>query len=98
NHTRSMPGNGSHRDSGLASNASPRHRSPIGPGQTAARPAGRLVGASGAPTCARSHRPEGELRHMGKIIYTHTDEAPLLATYSFLPIVQAFASSAGVDL
>ncbi|QAY63766.1 NADP-dependent isocitrate dehydrogenase [Xylanimonas allomyrinae] len=30
------------------------------------------------------------------IIYTHTDEAPLLATYSFLPIVQAFARQAGV--
>ena len=25
------------------------------------------------------------------IIYTHTDEAPALATYSFLPIIQAFA-------
>ena len=24
---------------------------------------------------------------MAKIIYTHTDEAPLLATYSFLPII-----------
>lgn len=35
---------------------------------------------------------------MAKIIYTHTDEAPLLATYSFLPIIQAFASSAGVDI
>src|SRR5689334_6690041 len=32
------------------------------------------------------------------IIYTHTDEAPLLATYSFLPIVQAFAGQAGVEL
>ncbi|HET6166688.1 MAG TPA: NADP-dependent isocitrate dehydrogenase [Marmoricola sp.] len=31
-----------------------------------------------------------------KIIYTHTDEAPLLATYSFLPIVQAYAAKAGV--
>jgi isocitrate dehydrogenase len=31
-----------------------------------------------------------------KIIYTHTDEAPLLATYSFLPIIQAYASTAGV--
>jgi isocitrate dehydrogenase len=31
-----------------------------------------------------------------KIIYTLTDEAPRLATYSFLPIVQAFASTAGV--
>ncbi|MGY0057021.1 NADP-dependent isocitrate dehydrogenase [Streptomyces sp. LZ34] len=30
------------------------------------------------------------------IIYTHTDEAPALATYSFLPVVQAYASSAGV--
>jgi isocitrate dehydrogenase len=31
-----------------------------------------------------------------KIIYTLTDEAPALATYSFLPIVQAFTKSAGV--
>jgi isocitrate dehydrogenase len=31
-----------------------------------------------------------------KIIYTHTDEAPALATYSLLPIVEAFASAAGV--
>jgi isocitrate dehydrogenase len=30
------------------------------------------------------------------IIYTETDEAPALATYAFLPIVQAFARSAGV--
>src|SRR6186713_430140 len=35
---------------------------------------------------------------MAKIIYTHTDEAPLLATYSFLPIVQAYAAQAGVDI
>ena len=33
-----------------------------------------------------------------KIIYTHTDEAPLLATYSLLPIVEAFAATAGVEL
>jgi isocitrate dehydrogenase len=33
-----------------------------------------------------------------KIIYTHTDEAPLLATYSFLPILQAFAGKAGVEV
>jgi isocitrate dehydrogenase len=31
-----------------------------------------------------------------RIIYTHTDEAPLLATYSFLPIVEAYAAKAGV--
>lgn len=33
-----------------------------------------------------------------KIIYTLTDEAPALATYSLLPIVQAFTRSAGVDV
>ena len=33
-----------------------------------------------------------------KIIYTKTDEAPLLATYSFLPIVQAFAKTADIDV
>jgi len=31
-----------------------------------------------------------------KIIYTKTDEAPALATYSFLPIVKAFTKAAGV--
>ncbi|WP_030014874.1 NADP-dependent isocitrate dehydrogenase [Curtobacterium sp. S6] len=35
---------------------------------------------------------------MSKIIYTQTDEAPLLATYSFKPIVEAYAKSAGVDV
>ncbi|WP_329222847.1 NADP-dependent isocitrate dehydrogenase [Streptomyces sp. NBC_01485] len=32
------------------------------------------------------------------IIYTHTDEAPALATYSFLPVVQAYAAQAGVSV
>lgn len=32
------------------------------------------------------------------IIYTITDEAPALATYSFLPIVKAFAGAAGVEV
>src|SRR5574341_2182512 len=31
-----------------------------------------------------------------KILYTHTDEAPMLATYSFLPIINAFTKAAGV--
>jgi isocitrate dehydrogenase len=35
---------------------------------------------------------------MATIIYTHTDEAPLLATYSFLPIVSAYAQKAGVEI
>ena len=33
-----------------------------------------------------------------KIIYTITDEAPALATYSFLPIVQAFAKTAEIEI
>ncbi|MEL6654258.1 MAG: NADP-dependent isocitrate dehydrogenase, partial [Bacteroidota bacterium] len=35
---------------------------------------------------------------MAKIIYTKTDEAPALATYSLLPIVKAFTAPAGVAL
>ena len=35
---------------------------------------------------------------MPKIIYTETDEAPALATYSFLPIVQAFTQAAGISV
>lgn len=33
-----------------------------------------------------------------KLIYTYTDEAPALATHSLLPIVEAFAAQAGVDI
>ena len=33
-----------------------------------------------------------------KIIYTHTDEAPALATYSFLPIVEAYTKVAGITV
>ena len=33
-----------------------------------------------------------------KIIYTKTDEAPALATYSFLPILKAFTESANIDI
>jgi isocitrate dehydrogenase len=39
-----------------------------------------------------------EPQDMAKIIYTHTDEAPLLATYSFLPIIAAYAAKAGVEV
>ena len=33
-----------------------------------------------------------------KIIYTKTDEAPALATYSLLPIIEAYTSSAGIEV
>lgn len=35
---------------------------------------------------------------MSKIIYTKVDEAPALATYSFLPIIQAFTKSSGIEI
>ena len=35
---------------------------------------------------------------MNKILYTLTDEAPALATYSFLPIVSAFTAQAGIEV
>ncbi|HNR85623.1 MAG TPA: NADP-dependent isocitrate dehydrogenase [Taishania sp.] len=38
------------------------------------------------------------MSNKSKIFYTKTDEAPLLATYSFLPIVNAFASKANIEV
>nr|WP_036726436.1 NADP-dependent isocitrate dehydrogenase [Patulibacter minatonensis] len=35
---------------------------------------------------------------MMKVIYTYTDEAPALATHSFLPIIEAYAGKAGVEV
>lgn len=35
---------------------------------------------------------------MSQIIYTKVDEAPALATYSFLPIIQAFTKSSGIEM
>jgi isocitrate dehydrogenase len=32
------------------------------------------------------------------IIYTHTDEAPALATYSFLPVIKAFTAGTGITI
>ncbi|MEM7627727.1 MAG: NADP-dependent isocitrate dehydrogenase [Planctomycetota bacterium] len=40
--------------------------------------------------------PESSPRNAAEIVYTKTDEAPMLATYSLLPIVRAFAEPAGV--
>lgn len=38
------------------------------------------------------------MSHTAKIFYTITDEAPMLATHSFLPIVQAFTAPAGISV
>jgi len=37
-------------------------------------------------------------KHIPKIIYTETDEAPALATFSLLPIIQAFAKTADITI
>ncbi|MFT7534478.1 MAG: isocitrate dehydrogenase, partial [Hyphomicrobiaceae bacterium] len=42
--------------------------------------------------------PSGNMTDAPKIIYTHTDEAPALATYSFLPIVQSFVKGSGIEI
>ncbi|MEL7146347.1 MAG: NADP-dependent isocitrate dehydrogenase, partial [Bacteroidota bacterium] len=38
------------------------------------------------------------MTQQAKIIYTITDEAPALATRSFLPIIQAFAAPSGIEV
>src|SRR5689334_19004916 len=64
----------------------------------------RRCRAGGAKTMPSSiaypHRPRDNERgkQAMKLIYTYTDEAPALATHSLLPIVEAFASQAGVDI
>ena len=35
---------------------------------------------------------------MRTIVYTMTDEAPALATYSLLPIIRAFTASSGIEI
>jgi len=38
------------------------------------------------------------MSNTSKIFYTKTDEAPALATYSFLPIVKAFVKSSNIEI
>ncbi len=53
---------------------------------------------SGWRSRARSGATKYPPAPLMKIIYTYTDEAPALATHSFLPIIEAFAGAAGVDV
>ncbi len=59
--------------------------------------AGSNVGARSALVGTPSEKVARVLM-TSKIIYTLTDEAPLLATYSFLPIIEAFSQAAGVEV
>jgi len=52
----------------------------------------KICAASGAASVSETSAPNGT------ILYTYTDEAPMLATYSLLPILQAFTKSSGVAL
>lgn len=45
----------------------------------------------------KPHFRNSIMKHQAKIIYTITDEAPALATRSFLPIVKAFTKSSGIN-
>ena len=38
------------------------------------------------------------MSHTPTILYTKTDEAPALATYSLLPILKAFIEPSGIDM
>jgi len=54
------------------------------------------LGIPAPPTSHHVHRPlEGA---KGSIVYTETDEAPALATYSLLPVIAKFGGLAGVDV
>src|SRR5690606_33286695 len=71
-------------------------REPSGARETGLRP----YNAPSGPTRSRKERRLTRTcnRMTAKIIYTLTDEAPALATYSLLPIVQAFARAADVTV
>ena len=55
-----------------------------------------FLGPAGAPPAAKPLK--NIMTKTAKIIYTKTDEAPALATYSLLPVVEAFATTAGVSV
>src|SRR6476661_7836567 len=58
----------------------------------------RFISGSLVPGSRHDSNPNGALALDSTIIYTHTDEAPGLATASLLPIVSAFAKQAGVEV
>src|SRR5947209_6868276 len=59
----------------------------------------KLPQRNGAAVTEPTSTPEStSAKSSAPIIYTHPDEAPLLATYSFLPVIQAYAAKAGVGV
>ena len=53
---------------------------------------------NGREILSKCQRNGGTMSTDQKIIYTETDEAPRLATFSFLPIIKAFSDAAGVQV
>src|SRR4051794_8934648 len=74
--------------------AAAKYRAPMG-GTDGRRRDGRAARRGRIPCPATGQRREEQAM---KLIYTYTDEAPALATHSLLPIVEAFAGQAGVDI
>ena len=62
------------------------------------RSSSRLVSRNVANLFSSSMARSLSTMPMPKIIYTITDEAPALATYSLLPIVSTFAAKAGIEV
>src|SRR5690349_22008045 len=74
-----------------------RHRPRHAPGQAygiACRAGSGVLLSYGAPPGDTFARREAAM----KVIYTYTDEAPALATHSFLPVIEAYAGKAGIDV
>jgi isocitrate dehydrogenase len=59
-------------------------------------PQANATPSGSSPATARRKRADADMSETPKILYTLTDEAPLLATQSLLPIVAAFAGTAGI--
>lgn len=70
-------------------------RVPSGDGRI---PVGRATSTTSRPGEQGGRTQERSSKLDSKVIYTHTDEAPLLATYSFLPIISAYAAKAGITV
>lgn len=63
-----------------------------------ARPSPRWVQRAPVAALASTSSRAAPFSSQAKIIYTKTDEAPALATYSLLPIIQRFTNPAGIDV
>lgn len=77
----------------------PINTSLLGTGKTSASFSHRSISDLALPEPPTSNHPHHNLPHAkGKLIYTETDEAPALATFSLLPVLSKFGAMADVDV